>query len=116
MLNVRRFRHSRISFHQLDAWRHLDIEITQLQAQLRNMPPATPPSPLLVELIRLLRVDLYRLVSREAGSRALQRPLPDSADQAQLAQSLDEARLALSHFREAHSANWSEREDRWLVD
>jgi len=108
--------HSRISFSQLDTWRHLNIELDQLEARLRQVSQATPPAPLLIEMVRLLRADLYRLVSREVGARALKRPVPDAADRVLLAQNLDEARLALARFREAHSAAWSEREDQWLID
>lgn len=111
-----RLNHSSISFHQLNTFRHLAIEIDQLEAQLRTLPDAVSPSPLLVELVRLLRADLYRLVSREVGARALRRPLPEAPGKATLTQNLDEARLALIRFREAHSAAWSDRDDRWLVD
>ena len=111
-----RLKHGRIPFHQLDTWRHLKVEIDQLEARLRQGPEAMPPSPLLVEMVRLLRADLYRLVSREVGARVLKRPVPDNADRVLLAQNLDEARLALTRFREAHSAHWSERDDQWLID
>lgn len=106
---------SPIAFRQLMLWRELNIEIGQLEAQLRQLPENTPPAPLLVDLVARLRADLFRLVSRETGARALQRPLPQTPDQASLAQSLAEARFALSRFREAHSSPHSNRDDCWLV-
>lgn len=110
-----RMKRSPVPFYQLNSWKHLTIEIAQLDAQLQRLPDGVAPPPLLVELVRLLRADLYRLVSREVGCRALKRPLPDNADRDLLSQNLDEARLGLARFREAHSASWSDREDQWLI-
>ena len=106
---------SPIAFRLLLVWKELGIEIDQLEAQLRHQSEDTPPAPLLVDLVVRLRADLYRLVSRETGARALQRPLPKNPDRASLAQHLAEARFALSRFREAHSSPLSERDDCWLV-
>ncbi len=106
---------SPIPFRLLLVWKHLGIEIDQLEAELRQLPENTSPAPLLIDLVGRLRADLYRLVSREPGGRALQRPLPDNPDRTSLEQHLAEARFALSRFREAHSSPHAERDDCWLV-
>lgn len=110
-----RTRKEPISFQQLMTWRHLQVEITQLTAQIQDIPAATPPSPLLILLVRRLRADTYRLVSREVGARALKSPLPDAPGLTMLSASLVETRLALDRFREAHSGPFSMRDDYWLV-
>lgn len=115
MKNLWPLQQTPIAFRLLLVWRQLGIEIDQLEAQLRHLPEDMPPAPLLVDLVARLRADLYRLVSRETGARALQRPLPRNPDRASLAQHLAEARFALSRFREAHSSPHAERDDCWLV-
>ncbi len=104
-----------IGRRQLFAWRGLIDAHETLAAQVADLVFRQPPG-LLVGLVRDWRAEVFRLVSREKSSRALE-PFPTGPlDVPTLARLLAEGHMALDLFRIAHSSEFSEREDGWLIE
>lgn len=97
-------------------WQRLQTELEEFVFELDELPGQTPPSGLLVELVRQHRTKLYRFLSRENFGRALEKFPAPPIDRARLVALLQESRLALGQFRKLHSSEFSEREDGFVIE
>ena len=78
--------------------------------------PGPVASPTLVAAAATLLADIYRLISREPGARALPRLDPRQAvSHHQLAAMLADAELKLALYRDAHRDHDGETGDDWLT-
>lgn len=109
-------RKSAIPGHQVSEHQRLSEQLEDLQFELSLRRENGPVAGLMAVAIRRCMADIYRLISREPGSRSLLR-LPPGAEIAlePLRRALDDAQAGLLAFRRAHSDPDSFREDGWLV-
>ncbi|WEJ59599.1 hypothetical protein [Devosia sp. FJ2-5-3] len=107
---------SPIALRQVIVWQRLQTELEEFVFELDELPRQTPPSGLLVELVRQHRTKLYRFLSRENFGRALEKFPAPPLDRACLIALLHESRLALGQFRKLHSSEFSEREDGFVIE
>lgn len=107
---------SAIPGHQVSEHQRLSDQLEELQFELSLRRENDPVAGLMAVAIRRFMADIYRLISREPGSRSLLR-LPSGAEIAPepLRRALEDAEAGLSAFRRAHSDPDSFREDGWLV-
>lgn len=107
---------SAIPGHQVSEHQRLVETLEDLRFELSLRPDTGPVAGLMAVAVRRLMADIYRLISREPGGRALLRlPVGAEIELVQLHRALDDAEAGLAAFRRAHSDPDSAREDGWLV-
>ena len=109
-------RKSAIPSHQVSEHERLSELLEELRFELSLRRQNGPVAGLMAVTVRRFMADIFRLISREPGSRALLR-LPEGAeiDLQLLRRALHDAEAGLAAFRRAHSDPDSSREDGWLV-
>lgn len=107
---------SAIPGRQVSEHQRLSDVLEELQFELSLRHDNSPIAGLMAVTARRFMADLYRLISREPGSRSLLR-LPPGAEIAPepFRRALRDAECGLAAFRHAHSDPDSFREDGWLV-
>ena len=108
-----------ISFSKVSDHARLGERLAGLRAALAASGQDAPDgvaSPLLTRAVAAFLADLYRLVSREPGARALPRLAPDAPpSHRRLKAMLADAGLALALFAEAHADPDADCGDEWLT-
>lgn len=107
---------SSIAGHQVAEHQRLSETLEELQFELALRGDFGPVAGLMAVTVRRLMADIYRLLSREPGGRALLRlPAGAEIDLVVLGRALSDAEAGLAAFERAHCDPDSAREDGWLV-